>query len=123
MGRKLAAVAALACLLPSGCLSAALGAKPGPTDLMLGATSDDAVAQLADGGNVSRVEWVEARASRLLRLAFERGGIDGDTMLLALRVGRVVEAHRHWGFLGYDVYLLVFDEQQRLCASWRDHVN
>ena len=123
MGRRLAAIAALACLLPSGCLSAALGAEPGPTDLTFGATYDDALAQLADGGSVSWSEWVEARASRLLRLAFERRGIDGETMLLALRVGRVVEAHRHFGFMGYDVYLLVFDEQQRLCASWRDHVN
>lgn len=123
MGRRLAAIAALACLLPYGCLYAALGAKPGPTDLTFGATYDDGVAQLADGGNVSRSEWVEARASRLLQLAFERGGIDGDAMLLAQRVGRVVEAHRHWSFMGYDVYLLVFDEQQRLHASWRDHVD
>lgn len=123
MGRRFAALAALACLLPVGCLSAALGAKPGPTELTLGATCDDVMAQLADGGSVARSAWVDARASRLLQHAFERGGIDGDAMLLALRVGRVVEAHRHWGFFGYDVYLLVFDEQQRLHASWRDHVN
>ncbi len=122
MGRRLAAIVALACLPLSGCY-ALLGAKPGPRHLTFGATYDDALAQLTNGGSVSRSEWVEARASRLLQLAFERGGIDGDAMLLALRVGRVVEAHRHWGFMGYDVYLLVFDEQQRLCASWRDHVN
>ena len=100
-----------------------LGAKLGPIDLPFGASYDEVLATLADGSSVSRSEWVEENSSRLLQRAHECRGIDGGSLLLALRVGRVVEAHRHWGLMGYDVYLLVFDEQQRLSAYWRDHVN
>ena len=122
MGRRLAAIAALACLPLSGCY-AVLGAKPGPRQLPLGAIYDDVVALFTDGGSLSPPQSVEARRSRLLWFAWERGRIDSEAMSTALRVGHVVEAHRHWGFMGYDVYLLVWDEPQRLCACWRDHVN
>lgn len=121
MGRRLAAIAALACLPLSGCY-ALLGAKPGPRHLPFGADYDDVVTLLTDGGGLSSPQSVEANSSRLLWFAWERGRIDSEAMSIALRVGHVVEAHRHWGFMGYDVYLLVFDEQQRLCACWRDHV-
>lgn len=89
----------------------------------MGATYDDAVAVLADGGSLSPLRSLDASRSRRLWFAWQRGRIDSEAMSTALRVGHVVEAHRHWGFMGYDVYLLVFDEQQRLSACWRDHVD
>jgi hypothetical protein len=119
-----------ACLLQTTGCYALLGSDHNHTvakRLRPGMPLEECRSILATGGQIANEQDVPL-ASDESRSSFQRdeaafAALQRIEQQSGVRVARVTNMHRHWGFMGFGDFWLYFDEGGHLLDFWLFHVN